>query len=84
MIFTKLISHFGNQKKTAAALGVDQSAVSGWLRSKHGMSPLIAIRAEKITEGKFLKSELCPRVFSENEDSPTNLHHGKSGSSPEP
>lgn len=64
-IFTDLIKHFGNQNKTASALGVDQSAVSGWVRNKHGMSPTVAIKAEKITNGKFSRKDLCPSVFAE-------------------
>ncbi|GAA0586458.1 Cro/CI family transcriptional regulator [Halomonas salifodinae] len=62
-LFTKLVEHFDTQTNAAAALGVDQTTVSGWVRGKHGMSPAVALRAERLTEGKFKASELCPAVF---------------------
>ncbi|UTA78991.1 helix-turn-helix domain-containing protein [Halomonas sp. XH26] len=62
-LFNRLVDHFKTQTKAAEALGVDQTTVSGWVRGKHGMSPAVALRAEKITEGKFKAAELCPSVF---------------------
>lgn len=64
-IFQSLVSHFDTQVKTAELLKVDQATVSGWVRGKHGMSPAVALRAEKLTEGKFTAVQLCPSVFSE-------------------
>ncbi|MFS2199348.1 hypothetical protein ACCD00_12590 [Pseudomonas sp. Pseusp3] len=39
---------------------MDQSTVSGWVREKHGMSPVVAKRAEALTNGVFKKETLCP------------------------
>lgn len=55
-----LVSLFGNQTKTAEALRVKQPTVNGWLSGKHGMSAVVAIRAEKLTEGEFQAATLCP------------------------
>lgn len=63
--FQSLVGHFGTQIKTAELLKVDQATVSGWVRGKHGMSPAVALRAEKLTGGKFTAAQLCPSVFSE-------------------
>lgn len=59
-IYQALVSHFGGQLKTAAALSVDQSTVSGWVRGIHGMSPTVAVRAERETGGQFSRRDLCP------------------------
>lgn len=64
-IFSELVDHFGGQQSTAKALRVNQGAVSNWVNSKHGMSPAVALRAEKLTEGKFTAVQLCPSVFNE-------------------
>lgn len=63
-IFRSLVSHFGTQMKTADCLQVDQATVSGWVRGKHGMSPAVALRAAKLTGGRFTAAELCPSVFA--------------------
>ncbi|WP_342446948.1 transcriptional regulator [Cobetia amphilecti] len=59
-IFERLVDHFGTQAKAADALGVYQGTVSGWVRGKHGMSPVLALRAERLTLGKFKAEKLCP------------------------
>ena len=59
-IFKELVSHFGTQDKTAERLGVDQGTVSGWVRGKHGMSAVTALRAEAETNGTFKAVDLCP------------------------
>ena len=61
--FQSLVGFFGNQIKTAELLKVDQATVSGWVRGKHGVSPAVALRAEKLTKGKFTAAQLCPSVF---------------------
>lgn len=58
-IYEQLVAHFGGQVKTAAALGVEQGTVSGWVRGKHGMSPIAAMKAEQATDGLFKASDLC-------------------------
>lgn len=58
----KLIEHFGDQVKTAKALGVSQSAVSQWLSESSRMSPLVALRAESETGGLFKAIDLCPAL----------------------
>ncbi|WP_311969324.1 YdaS family helix-turn-helix protein [Pseudomonas baltica] len=59
-IFKDLVAFFGTQEATAEKLKVDQSTVSGWVRGKHGMSPVVAKRAEALTAGAFKKEILCP------------------------
>ena len=63
--FQNLVGFFGTQIKTAELLKVDQATVSGWVRGKHGMSPAVALRAEKLTNGRFTAAQICPSVFSE-------------------
>jgi DNA-binding transcriptional regulator YdaS (Cro superfamily) len=58
--FKDLVAFFGTQEATAEKLKVDQSTVSGWVRGKHGMSPVVAKRADDLTQGKFKKEVLCP------------------------
>ena len=64
-VFQRLVDHFGGQIKTAKALQVNQGAVSNWVNDKHGMSPAVAIRTEKLTEGAFTRAQLCPSVFGD-------------------
>lgn len=59
-IFKRLVSYFGTQQIAASRLGVDQSTVSGWVRGKHGMSPIHAQRAEAESSCEFRKEDLCP------------------------
>ena len=59
-IYKDLVAYFGTQEATAIKLKVDQSTVSGWVREKHGMSPVVAKRAEILTNGAFKKEALCP------------------------
>ncbi|MBC2655065.1 helix-turn-helix domain-containing protein [Pseudomonas sp. MSSRFD41] len=61
-IFNELASFFGGQVATAAALGVTQGTVSGWIRGVHGCSAEVAFLAERITDGKFLASQLRPSL----------------------
>ena len=58
----KLIEHFGDQVKTAKALGVSQPAVSQWLSGSSRMSALVALRAENKTGGLFKAIDLCPAL----------------------
>lgn len=62
-IFNDLVEHFGTQQKVADALRVDQGTVSGWVRGRHGMSPVVALKAEGITGGKFQATDLCPDLL---------------------
>jgi DNA-binding transcriptional regulator YdaS (Cro superfamily) len=59
-IFKDLVAFFGTQEIAAEKLKVDQSTVSGWVRGKHGMSPIVAKRAEALSSGAFTKEKLCP------------------------
>ncbi len=58
--YEKLVKHFGNQQKTADALGCSQAAVFKWVKGKAYMSSAIANRAQKITDAKFKAADLCP------------------------
>lgn len=60
--FQKLVVYFGGQENTAKALHVKQPAVSGWVRGSKNMSELVAIRAEKATNGAFKAIDLCPSL----------------------
>lgn len=60
--FQRLVEHFGSQLRTASALNVKQGSVSGWIRGVHGCSAEVAIRAEMLTGGKVLASELRPSL----------------------
>lgn len=62
--FEKLVDFFGSQSAAAKALGVKQGSVSGWVRGLHGMSPIIALRAEAVTQGAFKAVELCPELLN--------------------
>lgn len=74
-IFNDLVRHFGTQQKTAAALRIDQTTVSGWITGKHSVSPKIAVRIEEATNGLFRRSLICPDFpwgpITELVDSPT-------------
>ncbi|WP_236170416.1 transcriptional regulator [Pseudomonas parakoreensis] len=59
-IIEELVRYFGTQQKTATALNIDQTTVSGWIRGKHSVSPKIAARIESVTKGAFRRSALCP------------------------
>lgn len=61
-IYQALVEHFGTQTKTAEKLGVDQGTVSGWVREKHGMSAVTALRAEAETNSVFKAIDLCPAL----------------------
>ena len=57
-----LKQHFSTQEATAEALGVSQQAVSNWMKGKHGMNSIIALRAEKVTAGEIKAVWLCPEL----------------------
>lgn len=59
-IYQRLVDYFDTQDATAEALDVKQASVSGWVNGVHGMSPRVAARAEKVTNGAFSREELCP------------------------
>lgn len=66
-VFEKLVKHFKTQEATAVALGVKQGSVSGWVRGVHGCSVLVALRAERITNGVIKAKDLCPEL-EDNEE----------------
>lgn len=57
-IHRDLVKHFGNQTKTAQALGVKQAAVSHWCNDRNKMEFEYALKAEQLTGGKFNKYDL--------------------------
>ena len=61
----KLIDTLGGQTPAARALGVSAPTVNGWVSGKHGISPLVAMRAERVTGGKVAAVDLCPAIRAE-------------------
>lgn len=61
-IYQQLVEHFGGQQKAASALGVTQPALSSWVNRRWSMSPIVALRAERLTDGKFKAQDLCPAL----------------------
>lgn len=61
-VYEKLVNHFGGQTKTARALNVKQPSVHAWIKGEANMSPLVALRAEKQTNGIFEAEQLCPEI----------------------
>lgn len=59
--YQQLVDHFGNQAKTAEAIGVKQPTVSGYITGQWGMSPIVAKRAEIATGGAIRAADLCPK-----------------------
>ena len=55
----RLIQHYGSETACARALGVSQPTVNGWRRLRHGISPRIAIRIERISGGAIAATDLC-------------------------
>lgn len=60
-LFQEVINHFGNQPKTAKALGIKQSSVRTWLFSGR-MSADNALLVQKLTDGKFKALDLRPSL----------------------
>lgn len=60
--FDKLVDFFGSQNATAAALGVKQGTVSGWVRGLHGCTAEVAMRAEIATSGAIKARDLRPSI----------------------
>lgn len=60
--YEEIVSHFGSQSSTAKALGVSQPSVYSWVKGLTEMSERVAIRTQKVTEGKFKAADLCPSL----------------------
>lgn len=58
----KLVRYFGGQVKTAAALDIEQTAVSNWVTGKNGVSWFSAKKAERLTNGEVRAIDLCPAL----------------------
>lgn len=61
-LYKNLVEHFGGQTSTAKALQVSQANISGYVSGRWNMSELVAIRAEKATNGMFKATDLCPSL----------------------
>lgn len=55
-----MVEQLGGQTKAATALKVKQPTVNGWLSGKHGISPIVAMRAEKLIG--IPAEKLCPSM----------------------
>lgn len=64
-IYQELVDFFGGQTETAHKLSVSQPSVNAWIKEKTKMSPLVALRAERVTEGAFKAQDLCPSIKDE-------------------
>lgn len=60
-LFQEVIDYFGNQPKTAKALGIKQSSVRMWLFNGR-MSADNALLVQKLTNGKFKALDLRPSL----------------------
>ncbi|WP_252510515.1 Cro/CI family transcriptional regulator [Acinetobacter baumannii] len=60
--YQEVVSHFGSQSSTARALGVSQPSVFSWVKGLTEMSEKVAIRTQKVTDGKFKAADLCPSL----------------------
>ena len=58
--YKNLINFFGNQQKTAEALGVKQPSVSAWITGRASMRESTAMKAEFLTNGEFTAVSLSP------------------------
>lgn len=63
----RLVAHFGDQIKTAVALGVSQPAVSQWVSGACHMSAANAFAAESKTNGEIKAWELCGQIPAPSE-----------------
>lgn len=60
--YKQLAERYGTQQALANALNCSQPLVWKWLNGKATMSAHLAIKAEKLTQGKFKAYELCPKL----------------------
>lgn len=58
----RMIRDFGSESACARAIGVSQPTVNGWRHLRHGISPRIAIRIQKISGGAIAAADLCPAL----------------------
>ncbi|WP_336016563.1 YdaS family helix-turn-helix protein [Acinetobacter pittii] len=61
-IYEKLVEFLGGQTKTAKVLLIKQPSVNAWLKGKSLMSEVVAMRAQRVTNGRFKAKELCPAL----------------------
>lgn len=66
-IYQELINYFGSQLATGKAIGVSQPTVCGYVTERWNMTPIVAMRAEAATKGKFKAVDLCPAFRKINE-----------------
>lgn len=62
VIYQELINYFGSQVATGKAIGVSQPTVCGYVTDRWNMTPIVAMRAEVATKGKFKAVDLCPAL----------------------
>ncbi|MEO4108231.1 YdaS family helix-turn-helix protein [Acinetobacter pittii] len=61
-IYEKLVEFLGGQTKAAEVLLIKQPSVNAWLKGKNLMSEVVAMRAQRVTKGRFKAKELCPAL----------------------
>ena len=60
--YKRLVAHFGGQQNTATALGCTQPSVWAWLQGRAHMSAVLALKAERLTNGEVRAIDLCPAL----------------------
>lgn len=61
-LYEKLVEFLGGQTETAKVLLIKQPSVNAWLKGKNLMSEVVAMRAQRVTKGRFKAKELCPSL----------------------
>lgn len=59
-LYKEIVEGFGTQGKAAKALEVSQPTVYKWVSGSGFMSAGTAIKVERLTDGKYKATELCP------------------------
>lgn len=60
--YKKISELFKTQQEMADEFGCSQPLVYKWLSGKQLMTAHFAMKAEKITDGKFKAVDLCPKL----------------------
>lgn len=62
----RAIQMAGSQDKLAAMMGVDQKAISNWLRREKRFPPRRAVQVARLFPDQITKHEMRPDIFDED------------------